>query len=175
VQNARVRNHRLRVERPSPSSNLVGRPTSARTRIRRQDQPIAQLCALWSASLAGAISNRGKPYSPESIRGYTTHLKVFADWCGERPISELDADLFEEFIRHLWAKGQTANTVQSRDKAARLFFAWCLKRGLIDEDPGAELRRTSVQDTEIVTFTDADVARLLDVCDRGTWGGTRTP
>jgi len=173
MHQATVRKARLKVSRPSPLASTRRTATRGPSRLVRQDLPIAHAADLFAAALPSMLSNRGRLFSRETVRGYVTHLSVFVRWCGERPLSDLSPSLVNEYVGGLWRQGQSAWTVGTREKVVRLFVAWLVDRKMIAADPLAGMRRVKAQDTAIVRFTGEQIATLLAGCDRSTWGGTR--
>lgn len=97
-------------------------------------------------------------------------------------------DLTEAALITWCTHGNPANnTVYSRSSTARIFFKWCLREGLIDSDPAAQLRdpdspirayrRTygKVQSKNPGRWLSAQEAyeRLIPAADDGTAGGLR--
>lgn len=134
---------------------------------------IAALVRLYGEQLPYSTTTRGRPPTPETVRGYVTHLRIFAGWCGNRSALDLTPALVQSYLASLWQAGQTPQTVASREKVVRLFCGWLVTRGVLERDPCAGLARTHAPDPEVAALTDAEIRAALDACDRQTWAGTR--
>jgi site-specific recombinase XerD len=119
------------------------------------------------------ISRNGKPYSPKSITSYSEHLGMFARWAGDRLLADLEAETVALYSGQLRREGKAAFTVAGRENVIRIWLGWCAERKLIGRSPLADVRRTKAPDPPIETFTAAESRRMLAVCDRQRWDGTR--
>lgn len=148
-------------------------PNRGKRRVRPRAAPLAELVDRYIDSLRTGMSKRGRPYSPHTVEGWRTHLRIFVQWAGAVPVEDITAEMVGRYLREQFAEGKTANTVYSRERPIRGFLTWCAARGILARDPLARLPRTRPEDSHVETLSDQDVYRLIAACDRETWGGLR--
>lgn len=85
--------------------------------------------------------------SPHSVRAYQgdlTGLLLHAQRLGHRDLSSVDLRAIRSWLALQQTKGRERTTMQRRAAAARVFFAWAQRTGLVEEDPAQLLRSPKV-------------------------------
>jgi site-specific recombinase XerD len=114
--------------------------------------------------------------SSSTIQSYRYGLGTFIKWLKPRGISSVEqiasADI-RLYLLHLEEKGAKAITAHSHARSIRAWCNWMVKEGLLVRSPMGNVTmprfRVEAQDA----YTEEDVERMLDVCDRRTALGTR--
>src|SRR5579859_230442 len=125
----------------------------------------------------GALSARGKPYSPKTIAGYREGLGMLKRSAAELGLPDdlrqwKPADL-DRYAQHLRARGAKPTTVADRLNVVARFFTWCVVRRLIARSPLEASRRPRAASDPVRPFTRAEVEQLLGACDGEVWIGAR--
>jgi site-specific recombinase XerD len=88
-----------------------------------------------------------------------------------KTLSHLDAATSLESVdptfldAHRSQRKIAAGTWRKELETLRAFFAWCVERGWITDNPARRLRMPRVQELSTLPFTPAEVTKLLDACD----------
>ena len=107
-------------------------------------------------------------YAPRTVKGETSALKRFTDWCGERGINraaEITADVLGGYRRFLYhyvhplnGKKLSFSTQAKRLISLRCFCRWLAKHEIIAKDPSLNLEIPRVKKRQL-----ADVLTLDEV------------
>jgi integrase/recombinase XerD len=128
---------------------------------------------LFARALGTMISRHGKPYADNTLVTYRGEIAAFAAWAGERTLDDLDRDTVLAHLAEMRAAGYAPTYIQTRDKVLRVFLDWCVEHKMLAEHPLSRVPRATAADPPVVTLSDAEVGRLLDVCPNDTWLGVR--
>lgn len=109
--------------------------------------------------LAEDIRLRG--LSPNTLESYTTHARIFLEFCGHRPIDQLNTEDIRRFLLHLiHEKKVSPGTVNVYSAAIRFLFAVTLNRTLnYLQIPRQKKRKTLPE-----VFTKDEVFSILEGC-----------
>jgi integrase/recombinase XerC len=80
--------------------------------------------------------------SPHTVRAYVSDVRGLLDHAarmGRTDLGDLDLQVLRSWLARLRASGVARATLARRGSAARVFTAWCARRGLMAEDVGALL------------------------------------
>jgi integrase/recombinase XerD len=94
------------------------------------------------AAVAGCLAG----YTGSTLVNYTTDLRLFATWCGERDVRLLGVKRahLELFARHMEAEGRMRSTVARRLSTLASFYRYCHVEGVLRRNPAANVRRPKV-------------------------------
>lgn len=113
-----------------------------------------------------------------TIKWYRARLKSLLDQHGETELKDITPEHLDQWrvtltergkrytdhpTRSAEAGGLSLNTIHGYIRAVRTFFKFCLKRGYLDRDPAADLKRPRLPKAPPKHITDTDVDRLLRV------------
>lgn len=171
----------LRSTRHQPVKPRTPPSPAARARLRRADHrsqgrgrtELATAADLYTRGLSAGLSTRGRPYAASTVRTYREEVAAFVAWCGDLPLTAIDADLVVRHLAELRAAGRADSYVQTRDKVLRLFLGWCVEQRFLAGNPLARVRRTRAADPPVTALTDLEVQRLLAACPGDRWDGVR--
>ncbi|WP_268876663.1 tyrosine-type recombinase/integrase [Niallia circulans] len=79
----------------------------------------------------------------------------------------------ENFIEHQQSLNRAINTINSRIRAGRTFFNFCLKKGYINKNPYDDIQQLRIRHEVGATFSKRQLKKLLDVPDTTTFIGLR--
>lgn len=100
-----------------------------------------------------------------SARSFLPHVRRFERELGGRRLAELTPKDLERFV----SASEAPATRNRALTAARLFFRWCARKGLISADPSAALGKE--RETERArTLTDAELRALIQGFDATRYG-----
>jgi len=121
---------------------------------------------------------RIKGLSPDTVKFYDKELKQtmrsFADI--EVPIVDIrkiKTSHVESFIEYQQSLGRATNTINSRLRAARTFFNFCLRKGYINSNPYEGVQQLRKRHEVGATFTKRQLKKLLDAPNLTTFIGLR--
>lgn len=105
--------------------------------------------------------------SPNTTRAYAIDLRTYLTWAARTGADPLHVDhrMFRRYLAEQNAAGYTAKTVARRLSAVRSFFGYLNERGVVDCNPAAAAASPKIPKDLPRKTSDADIARLLDVCD----------
>ena len=117
-----------------------------------------------------------KGYSPHTIKNYYIDLKQFSEFLGSRNASsrkekaglakvEIDATAIRAYLGSLYGR-LTRTTIARKLSAIRSFLLFLEKRGLIRENPAADIATPRLEKYIPVYLPVDDVFRLLERPDR---------
>ncbi len=101
--------------------------------------------------------------SAHTLDAYQRDLAALTQWCDAQGINEpqaLHGDQLREFIASEHRRGLSAKSLQRRLSACRSFYAWLLKKNVIDNSPAAGLRAPKAP-RKLPQVLDADEAVQL--------------
>ncbi|MDM5209226.1 site-specific integrase [Cytobacillus kochii] len=121
---------------------------------------------------------RIKGLSPDTVKFYDKELKQtmrsFADI--NVPIADIrkiNTSHVESFIEHQQSLGRAINTINSRLRAARTFFNFCLRKDYINSNPYDGVQQLRKRHEVGATFTKRQLKKFLDAPDLTTFIGLR--
>ncbi|GAB4286324.1 MAG: tyrosine recombinase XerC [Coriobacteriia bacterium] len=113
--------------------------------------------------------------SPATVRAYATDLRAYLDWCDRAHVEALTATHRDvrRFMGELDRARYSRRTIARRVSAVRSFYAFCVREGLAEANPGAVVSspRRPKRLPEIVRQD--HLAALLDAPDPATPAGLR--
>ncbi|MFB7304078.1 tyrosine-type recombinase/integrase [Heyndrickxia sporothermodurans] len=121
---------------------------------------------------------RIKGLAPDSVKFYEKELKQigrsFAEV--EAPISDItkiETLHIEKFIEHQQSLGRAVSTINSRLRAGRTFFNFCLRKKYITANPFDGIQQLKTRHKIGATFTKRQLKRLIETPDITTFSGLR--
>jgi site-specific recombinase XerD len=122
----------------------------------------ADLIPSWRRSLAA----EGK--SPRTLENYCEAVTLLCRFIEDQgfptEIERINRGHIEEWLVALSDSGRAPATTANRFRSARLFFAWCVEDGEIDESPMAKMRQPKIPPPHTPVLNDAELTALLDDC-----------
>ncbi|QHE63118.1 tyrosine-type recombinase/integrase [Rossellomorea vietnamensis] len=119
-----------------------------------------------------------KGLSSETVKFYEKELKQM-----RRALSEVEAPLenvrqiqtihIEDFVEYQQGLGRAINTINSRLRAGRTFFNFCLRKKYIDVNPFDGIQQLRKRHEVGPTFSKGQLKRLLNAPDVTTFVGLR--
>jgi site-specific recombinase XerD len=97
-------------------------------------------------------------------RAYRTDLEGFVTWCaraglqGPEPVDRVVA---RRFLGHLTTRGYAAGSIARKATTLRRYFAWALRRGIVDVDPTRGLGTPKGPSRVPHVLTEAEVDHLF--------------
>lgn len=108
---------------------------------------------------------RGQRKSRETVKSYTTGVRMFLDWCARtEQVSVLDKRPVNAFVVDLLDEGAEAATARARQLALRRFSAWLAEEGELDSDPLLGLKPPKLDAKVIPVLDDDEIRRLIKAC-----------
>lgn len=85
-------------------------------------------------------------YTGNTRTGYTTDLRIYADWCHTNGLALLAVRRvhLELFARWMENEGRMRSTVARRLSTLASFYHYCAAEGIMGRDPSANVRRPKV-------------------------------
>lgn len=120
---------------------------------------IERLKASWVLSLRA--ENKAKTTIESYTDAVTTLLRFLG---GDRDIEDVTPDDVKRFIGDQLARLKPS-TALSRHKGCRIFFAWCVAEGELDESPMRNLKPPAVPDVPVPVLDEGSIRKVLKVCD----------
>jgi integrase/recombinase XerD len=119
-----------------------------------------------------------KGLSEWTIKYYTKELKQVRKSLVESnadltDIKTLTTEHFEQFVVNQVTIGRHRNTINSRIRAAKTFFNYCVRKKFIKANPVNAIERLKVRHIVGATFTKGQVNRLLKAPDITKFTGVR--
>ncbi len=121
-----------------------------------------ELIGSWALSLRAA--NR----SPRTVAQYVDEsLAQFRRWMADHEPDvtprRITRQHVEQYLADI-AATRSASTAQTRYKALRLFFAWALEEGEVEQNPMANVRPLIVPEQPVPVLTEGELRALLASC-----------
>ncbi len=105
--------------------------------------------------------------SPETIRKYDNLFRRrFLPWCearGYRELKQLTVEALREF-RRTWTDSPLYATKNL--ERLRAFFRYCQKDDWVKKNPAVEVKAPRLEDQPTLPFSDEEIQRILEACDR---------
>ncbi|OYO23102.1 recombinase XerC [Enemella dayhoffiae] len=102
--------------------------------------------------------------SPHTVRAYRTDLIGLCQHLqelGHEDLSEVELRSLRSWLAEQQGRGAERTTLQRRAAAARVFFAWCHRTGLLPTDPAAALKSPKLPSRLPPTLAQRDAAAML--------------
>ena len=140
-------------------------------------------------SYAHCLGSEGK--SPKTIEWYSANLKRFAKFLNDNHLPESVTEIYKEearkFISHLqtevtrWEnhsgikddKRLSAYSVQGYARTIKAFWSWLIAEGYITHNPMTSLKLPKTPRKVISTFSQEQIARMLNCVDKKSSHGFR--
>lgn len=121
---------------------------------------------------------RIKGLSPDTVKYYDKELKQTMRGFAEievplDDICKINTTHIENFIVHQQSLNRAVSTINSRLRAGRTFFNFCLRKGYIKKNPYEGIQQLKIRHEVGATFTKRQLKRLLDAPDITTFIGLR--
>ncbi len=103
--------------------------------------------------------------SPHTVRAYSGDVRHFADWAARAGIEEpgqVDRLFLRRYLAYLTTRRYARATLARKAAALRCYFAWLVRRGVLDNDPASRLRAPSGGGRLPRVLDRTEVSGLLD-------------
>lgn len=103
--------------------------------------------------------------SPNTVRGYRNDLRAMLEHLhgvGADDLQQVRLPMVRGWLAREQSAGASRRTVHRRAAAARGFFAWCRRTGIIDHDPTAGLQTPKLPRRLPETISTGDATEMLD-------------
>jgi site-specific recombinase XerD len=103
--------------------------------------------------------------SASTAAAYWSDLDGFVAWAargGTDGPGQVDRIVLRRYLAYLSTRRYARSTVARKAAALRAYFAWCRRRGLVEEDPAHRLSSPSAGGRLPAVLTARDLQRLLD-------------
>lgn len=115
--------------------------------------------------------------SPHTVGWYRDRVGYCLRFCqeeaGVKKIEDVTPDHLRDFINSMNQQGYAAKTVRHTVLGIRTFMKWCVDEDYIQHSPADRIKTPKVPRRLVQTFTDEQVGKLLEGCDRKTYIGLR--
>ena len=109
---------------------------------------------------------------PRTIDDYVRSVQAFAGHLGQRSPRSITPTDVRAYISE-FQNGHSPKTVREAQLGLRRFFRFLLQEGEVRSDPMREMRLPTCRVDPQPTYSEAEVKRLILVCDHKTRTGTR--
>ena len=114
-----------------------------------------------------------KNSSPHTITNYTTDLKAFAVFLGDKDIASVDLLALRKFLADMRARNYSKRTIARKLASLRTFFKFLFREGYLKTNPTTAIL-TPKLDKKLPVFLDVKkVARLVESPSEDTIAGLR--
>jgi len=114
-----------------------------------------------------------KNAAAHTITNYSTDLRAFAEFLGEKDVADVDHLTLRRFLADMRAKNYAKRTIARKLASLRTFFKFLFREGLIKTNPITAVS-TPKLDKKLPVFLDVDkVGRLLQSPPDSDAGGLR--
>ena len=114
------------------------------------------------------IGLRARNRSPKTIRSYLEALDLYRNFAVESgfptAVDQVNRDHVETFLADQLERWRP-KTAQIRYGALRQFFKWAQEEGEVKTSPMVNMRPPTVPEVSVPVVSDADLAKLLKVCE----------
>ncbi|MPZ96346.1 MAG: tyrosine recombinase [Propionibacteriales bacterium] len=113
--------------------------------------------------------------TPHTVRAYLADISSLlrhALRLGHTEVGAIDLRLLRSWLANQQTRGKARTTVARRATAARVFTAWLLRTGVVEEDPGALLGSPKARRTLPPALGHDEVRQLLDAATEGALDGS---
>lgn len=112
--------------------------------------------------------------SPATRRAYRTDVESFAGWAlraGCTRPSDVSRVLLRRYLAYLGTRRYARASIARKAAALRCYFSWCLRRGLVVEDPARRLSAPTAPGRLPMVLTPPELAVLLGETSDGRPSG----
>jgi integrase/recombinase XerC len=116
--------------------------------------------------------------SEHTVRAYTTDVRGLLDHAarmGRVTVGDLDIGVLRSWLARLTATGKARTTIARHAASARVFTAFCARRGWIGSDPGLKLATPKAHRTLPAVLSPAQAVALLEPAGRAVAEAPRGP
>ncbi|MGH3387063.1 MAG: tyrosine-type recombinase/integrase, partial [Nocardioidaceae bacterium] len=113
--------------------------------------------------------------TPHTVRAYLADIASLlrhALRLGHTEVGAIDLRVLRSWLANQQTRGKARTTVARRATAARVFTAWLLRTGVVEEDPGALLGSPKARRTLPPALGQDEVRQLLDAATEGALDGS---
>ena len=104
----------------------------------------------------------GRQVAADTVTFYRGKLKVVYRVLPETmPVERITPAVLGEFVRSAQAEGLAPRTIQHCRRVLHTFFAWCVRRGIVQANPVAAVDWPRVRDTMPDVLTEVELMRCL--------------
>ncbi len=103
-----------------------------------------------------------KNYSPHTALSYTHDLKIFYEFLGDTPLTEVDKDKLRRFLASLSDLQFSKRTVARRMASLRTFFRFLTREGYLKKNPVASVRNPKQEKKLPMVLEENEVTSLLE-------------
>jgi site-specific recombinase XerD len=129
-----------------------------------QPSPSAPAASIPRDAWSWEIDLRARNLSPTTISGYLLSIRLFAEWLETgHDVTETAAvsrDQVREFLIYERDRN-SSTTANTRYKALRLFFKWCLAEELIATRPMENVSPPIIEEKQVEILTDDELGLIL--------------
>ncbi|MDD8026550.1 MAG: tyrosine recombinase XerC [Acidobacteriota bacterium] len=117
----------------------------------------------------------GRNASPHTVAGYRTDLLQLAAYLDARKLGLRDVDhvVLRGFLHELAAAHQAKSSVARKLAAIRSFFKFCLRQGLVDDNPGRVVSTPKLDRPVPAFLSENEMTRFLNEPDKENVLGLR--
>ncbi len=157
-------------------SNTVNEKTTAA--LRKPNRTTKQPLKYWDVAESFYKHSRLKGLSPDTLRYYEKELKqngrAFTELSAPvENIRLMTAEHIEQLIEYYQRIHRAPRTINSRLRALRTFFAYCVSKGITVNNPVQNIANLKVRHEVGATFSRQQLQRLLDAPKTDTFSGLR--
>ena len=106
---------------------------------------------------------RGRHLRDSTVDSYQKTLEHLTDALGTAPVAGIDISTLDRYR----AGRKIASTTWRKElETLRAFFAWCLERKWVSENPAKKLKMPRTEELTTLPFTQEELAKLLAAADR---------
>jgi integrase/recombinase XerC len=116
--------------------------------------------------------------SEHTVRAYATDVAGLLDHAarmGRAAVGDLDIGVLRSWLARLTATGKARTTIARHAASARVFTAFCARRGWIASDPGLKLATPKAHRTLPAVLSQAQAVALLEPAGRAAAGAPGDP
>ncbi len=105
----------------------------------------------------------GRGLRTSTLSSYRNTLEAVRDFFPGRTLASIDASALDALRAH---RKVGARTWRKELETLRAFFAWCVERRSIADNPARRVRMPRVDDLATLPFTAGEIEKLIAACDR---------
>lgn len=106
---------------------------------------------------------RAERKSQHTIIAYTTAVRQFVAYAGDRPVAETTRDDVRSWIEALLGV-HSPSTAATRFRGLQQFFRWCVEEGELDVSPMAGMTPPKLREVPPDVVSPGDIRKLLRAC-----------
>lgn len=135
-------------------------------RITAHESALQQALEIWLESLTA------KGCSPNTITCYRYYLQPFIDFlahCGVKDLDEVKPQHIRRWLIYRRQQGLSEKTVHNSFTFSAVFWRWCVRERLTENNPFATLEKPKVPPKLKPALTPEQVEQILNACEGKHW------